>query len=169
VHVLAKILGTLNTYAKWVFRNIDEGSDLYIKTREDLVKVVEEAIEEASYDDKGDVYSDDMNPVEYENMCADILSENGWVTRITSASGDQGVDVFAEKDGRSVVLQCKKYTSPVGNKAVQEAHAGRGFMGASAAAVVTNTSYTQSAKQLASTLGVLLLHHDELADISSKL
>lgn len=165
MHVLVPKLDSSKTYTKWVLRYIES----YVGAKMELVKVVEDAFDAACYALDDGSYNDDMDPVEYESMCADILSENGWDARITSASGDQGVDVFAEKDGCSVVLQCKKYTSPVGNKAVQEAHAGRGFMGASAAAVVTNASYTQSAKQLASTLDVLLLHHDELADISSKL
>jgi HJR/Mrr/RecB family endonuclease len=65
----------------------------------------------------------------------------------------------------SVVLQCKKSSTPVGNKAVQEAHAGKGFMDADYAIVVSNNSFTPSAKQLASTLGILLLHHDQLHDL----
>lgn len=130
------------------------------------MRTIEEAIDQAADDYEGTSYSDDMDPIEYENMCADILADGGWKTKMTSASGDQGVDIYAEKNGKSVVLQCKMYSSPVGNKAVQEAYAGMGFMGASMAIVVTNSSYTQSAKQLATSLGVLLLHHDELEDLS---
>ena len=169
LHVLVPALDLSNTYIKWVLINIDESSDNYISAMTNLVEAVEEVVEETSYDIDGYSYSDDMDPIEYENMCAEILDENGWNTRITSASGDQGVDVFAEKDGESVVLQCKRYSTPVGNKAVQEAHAGKGFMGTTTAAVVTNSSYTQSAKQLAASLGVLLLHHDELGNLSCKL
>ena len=173
MQVLVPKLDPSNAYIRYILHSIDESSDNYISARDSLVEAVEnavnKAVDEVSSEYGGGVYSESMDPVEYESMCAGILSDNGWNARLTSASGDQGVDVFAEKDGCSVVLQCKKYTSPVGNKAVQEAHSGRGFMGASAAVVVTNTSYTQSARQLASALGVLLLHHDELADISSKL
>lgn len=162
-HILAPKLDTSKRYNKWVLRYIEDNR------MGGIVRLVEKAVEEASCDFDRDSYRDDMDPIEYEHMCADILSENGWDARITSASGDQGVDVYAEKDGGAVVLQCKMYSSPVGNKAVQEAHAGKGFMGAAIAAVVTNSSYTESARQLAASLDVLLLHHDELGDLSSKL
>ena len=61
-----------------------------------------------------------------------------------------------------MVVQCKLYSQPVGNKAVQEAFAAKNFQGCDVAVVVSNASYTQSARQIASTTGVLLLHHDEL-------
>ena len=67
------------------------------------------------------------------------------------------------EEAAEVFLQCKKYSNPVGNKAVQEANAGKGFEGAEVAAVVTNNTYTPSARQLASAIGVYLLHYSELA------
>ena len=59
-------------------------------------------------------------------------------------------------------FQCKKYTSPIGNKAVQEIIAGKQFVQADIAAVVSNSRYTSSAKQLANVTGVYLLHYSEL-------
>ncbi|MCS2163909.1 restriction endonuclease [Scandinavium sp. H11S7] len=105
---------------------------------------------------------DDMTPVEYEEYCAGILAEQGWESRVTQGSGDQGVDVLAEKDGLTIAIQCKKYSSPVGNKAVQEVIAGRGYYGAHLGIVVTNNTYTPSARQLAKSQSILLLHHDDL-------
>lgn len=160
-HLILPKLHVTNTYMKWVLSN----SELTPV----LVRAVNAILEEGDYDLDTSSYNEDMDPIDYEVMCADILDENGWDAVITNTSGDQGVDIFAKKDGGSVVLQCKKYSSPVGNKAVQEAHAGKGFMDATAAVVVTNSSYTPSAKQLAARLGVLLLHHDELGELSYKL
>src|ERR1700730_11505635 len=64
---------------------------------------------------------------------------------------DQGVDVVAEKNGIRLVLQCKLYSRPVGNKAVQEAAAARAHEAADYGVVVSNNRYTQDAQQLAST------------------
>jgi restriction system protein len=86
---------------------------------------------------------------------------------VTQATGDQGVDVIAMKNGMRVVLQCKKYSSPVGNKAVQEIVAGKIHEQAHHAAVVTNNTFTSSALQLASTNGVKLLHVTELSDFAN--
>lgn len=114
-------------------------------------------------------FSSKMSPTEYEYFVASILRREQWSARVTKASGDQGVDVIAEKAGRVVVIQCKLYSHPVGNSAVQEVIAGRIFEGAQFAVVVTNNSYTASARQLASSAGVLLLHHEQIQDLEAKL
>lgn len=107
-----------------------------------------------------------LDPNEYEYFCADLLEKIGWDARVTQASGDQGIDVLAEKDGFIWALQCKKYSSPVGNKAVQEAYSGGAFYEANASAVVSPVEYTASAKELANSLGVRLLHHEDLSNLT---
>jgi len=105
------------------------------------------------------------DPIEYENFVSKHLINLGWKTSKTPATGDQGADVIANRNGVYMVIQCKLYSSPVGNKAIQEVYAAKGFYGAKLAAVVSNATYTKSAKQLASSLDVLLLHHDQLDEL----
>jgi restriction system protein len=109
--------------------------------------------------------ADDVTPDEFEQACANLLNNFGWQAQKTKASGDQGADVIAHKDDVKIVIQCKLYGQPVGNSAVQEAHAAKSHYDADIAAVVTNQTYTKSAKQLANTTGVLLLHYDDLPKI----
>ena len=110
-------------------------------------------------------WDSNMSPAEYEAFCADTLNNNGWDAKTTVATGDQGVDVIAEKGGVKVAIQCKKYASAVGNKAVQEVAAGMSYWGADIAAVVSTAGYTRSARELASVHNVYLLHHDDLKDL----
>lgn len=112
-------------------------------------------------------FSDDMTPGEFESFCADELRRAGWNARVTLQSRDQGVDVIAEKDRIRVVLQCKLYARPVGNKAVQEAAAARAHEQANFGIVVTNHRYTQDAEQLASTNNILLLHFTDLQNLDA--
>lgn len=70
--------------------------------------------------------------------------------------------MFATRDGKSLVVQAKRYAGTAGNAAVQEAFAGKQFMGANYAAVVSPAQFTKSAVQLANTTGVALLHLDKL-------
>ena len=114
-------------------------------------------------------YSEKLSGLEYEHHCAGILKSAGWDAKTTVASGDQGADVIATKRGKRVVIQCKKYSQPVGNKAVQEAHAAKAFYDASHAVVVSNNTYTQSAKEAANRLGVLLIHHNDLSALDRNL
>ena len=112
-------------------------------------------------------FSDKFTGADFEIYCAEKLRLSGWDARVTMQSRDQGIDVVAEKAGVRVVVQCKLYWSPVGNKAVQEIAAGRAHERAHYAAVVSNHRYTSSAEELASTNQVLLLHHSDLADLDT--
>ncbi len=104
----------------------------------------------------------ETTPYEFEKICADILEEQGFETKVTKKSGDQGVDVIAQKDGKVIAIQCKLYNQPVGNKAVQEVTAGKTYYKADYAVVVSTNTYTTSAKQLAQNCGVYLLNTEEL-------
>jgi restriction system protein len=108
---------------------------------------------------------DDLDPIEYERFCAQQLEESGWKTRLTANTGDHGTDIVATKNGVSIAIQCKKYSNPVGNAAVQEIIAGKAFEGTQFAAVVSNISYTSHAIQLAQKASVLLLHHSDLKNL----
>jgi hypothetical protein len=103
-----------------------------------------------------------LTPAEYELFCAGELRRAGWRADAVGATGDQGADIVATRRRHVLVVQCKLYAQPVGNRAVQEVHAARSHRRATLAAVVTNAGYTRAARQLAQSTGVLLLHHDQL-------
>lgn len=103
----------------------------------------------------------------FEHNCAEILRTQGWHARVTTASGDQGVDIEAERGGYRVVVQCKFYSSTVGNGAVQEVAAGRLHYQADLGMVVSRTSFTSAARQLAQTTGVVLVNYDDLHEINT--
>ena len=69
-----------------------------------------------------------MDGYQFEYQCAEILKRNGFSrVQVTQSSGDQGVDIIAHKHRKKYGIQCKYYSYPVGNKAVQEAYAGANF------------------------------------------
>lgn len=109
---------------------------------------------------------DDFTGEEFEEFCVSILSEIGWDARKTKSTGDQGVDIIGKLNGIRTVFQCKRYSQPVGNSAVQEAIAGQKFVRAEVAVVVTNNTFTKSARQLAKAANVYLLHYTELEEFS---
>ncbi len=111
----------------------------------------------------------DIDGISFEHHCAEMLRNAGWEARVTQSSADQGIDIIANRGGMKGVFQCKRYNKPVGNAAVQEIISGKVFERASFAVVVSNNSYTQSARQLASAAGVHLLHFSELSTLAEKL
>lgn len=133
---------------------------------EDLSLIISLAIE--PYADRLEASSECMlhkldDPQEYERAVSNEFAKLGWQTRVTAGSGDQGADVIAEKLAFKLVIQCKLYTSPVGNKSVQEVAAAVKFFNGDIGAVITNNTFTKSARQLASSLGVFLVHHTQIS------
>lgn len=106
---------------------------------------------------------DDMDGWEFEEYVGELLVRDGYIhVEITRGSGDQGVDVLAERDGVSYAIQCKHYQAKISNKAVQEAYAGAEFYGCDVPVVVTNSYFTPSAEELADEIGVELWDREEL-------
>lgn len=105
---------------------------------------------------------------DFERWVAEALNGFGWKAEVTRGSGDQGLDVIAERQGKRIGLQCKLYGTPVGNKAVQEAHAGKVYYGVDAVGVLSNASFTPSATALALVTGVKLFSHHDIPDLFEK-
>ena len=100
---------------------------------------------------------EDMDGYEFEYFCADLLEQRGFVeVEVTRGSGDYGIDILAEKDGVTYAVQCKRYTAPVGVKAIQEAYAGRDYYDRMVGAVMTNQYFTAPAVEAAKKLKILL-------------
>ena len=100
---------------------------------------------------------DDMEGRDFELFCAELLEKRGFEeVEVTKGSGDYGVDILAEKDGVTYAVQCKRYTAPVGVKAIQEAYAGRDYYDRMVGAVLTNQYFTAPAVEAAKKLKILL-------------
>ena len=106
---------------------------------------------------------DAMTGNEFEEFCAELLRHNGFSrVRVTKRSGDQGVDIVAEKDGSTYAVQCKRHGKNVGNKAVQEVYAGKAAYEKDFGIVMTNREFTDSARELAEKTGVLLWGREQI-------
>jgi restriction system protein len=108
---------------------------------------------------------DSMSGVEFETHIAQALQQKGYTVCGTPATGDQGADLIAKKNGRTVVIQAKRYSAPVGNRAVQEVISAKQFYRATEGWVVTNSTFTPSAKALAQRSGIRLIDGEGLDPI----
>lgn len=112
---------------------------------------------------------DTLSGVDYEEYCAKTLEDAGWEVETTVATGDQGVDLIAIIDDIRVCIQCKRYSKPVGNKAVQEIAAGVTHWNGTHAVVVSNAGFTKAAQKLAESTGVFLVSDLELENLENLL
>lgn len=106
---------------------------------------------------------DGMEGHEFEYFCANLLEKNGFEhVEVTKGSADHGIDILAEKDGITYAIQCKCYSSNIGNASVQQALTGKAFYKRDIAVVMTNRYFTSQAIEEAETLGVKLWNRDKL-------
>jgi len=132
-------------------------SEILQKEIEDIIRPISDSLkDELQFDQR-------MTPIDFEYYVASLFTKAGWKADVSKTSGDQGADVIADRHGYRIVVQCKLYGSPVGNKAVQEIVAAKHHYQADLSFVVTNTSFTPSARQLAKSTNVSLLHYSEVA------
>lgn len=106
---------------------------------------------------------DRMSGRDFELYVADIFSILGYEAFLTPETGDQGVDIILKKNDESIAVQTKRYSTSIGNSAVQEVIAGRIYYNCSRGIVITNNFYTRSAHELSVSDGLVeLINRDGL-------
>lgn len=92
---------------------------------------------------------DTMDGLAFEQYLEVLFGKLSYKVRRTQYVGDFGADLIIEGGGVKTVVQAKRYAKAVGIKAVQEAVAAKGMYGCTEAMVVTNSTFTRAAAELA--------------------
>lgn len=110
---------------------------------------------------------DQMTGDEFEECCAAHFRRLGYKAKITGArgGGDYGVDIILKKNGVVTAVQAKRYKNNVGISAVQQIVAGKAKYGANDALVVTNSHFTQAARELARVNDVVLWDREAIKEV----
>ena len=109
---------------------------------------------------------DRMEGVAFERYVVGMLRKNGFRhVQQTKATGDFGADILAQRHGESIAIQCKCYARNIGNKAVENALAGRQYYHCDHGAVITNQYFTRSAVALAGEADIELWDRDRLLEM----
>lgn len=104
---------------------------------------------------------DRMSGEVYERYVGYKLTKMGWKNmEYTAVTKDYGADIIAEDSkGKTICIQCKRYSDPVGISAVQEVFAAQGYYGCNGAMAVTTSTFTKAAHELAERNSVKLLEN----------
>lgn len=113
-------------------------------------------------------YVDSADGIEFEHYLANILERIGYKTIVTKASQDSGADIIATFNNKKLVIQCKRYSSTVGNKAVQEIYTAESLYDASEGIVATNNYFSEQAIKEAKKLEIILWDRDVLKSLIKK-
>lgn len=137
--------------------------------REILMRDIDEITENIKGKNEKKDFKEEMSGFDFELYSADLLKANGFDrVSVTQFSGDYGVDIIAYKDDIKYAIQCKKYSSPVGIKAVQEVIGSKSMNDCHVAVVLTNNIFTKNAQELAEKNNVLLWDKHKLNEMIEK-
>jgi hypothetical protein len=150
----------LTSLARRGERQLAEHNDQRLRAWESSVRSWERLREERV----GISEIDMMNGVAFERRLAAHFRAKGFSVATTPTSGDFGVDLLVGTLEGTMAVQAKRSAHPVGIQAVQEVQAGKSYYGCLKAAVITNATFTQNARQLAERAGVELWDRQRLVE-----
>ena len=115
--------------------------------------------------------ADAMEKQTYKNFCAQLLRKRGYknvaVVSAIAKIGDKGVDIFAEKDGKTWSIQCRRYENmtSVPADAVAAVENARKEYGHSNAAIISNIPFSKDAIKASASRKVELWDRDYLDQV----
>lgn len=112
---------------------------------------------------------EELSGYQFEKYMKELFENLGYTVMQTSLSGDQGADLIMLKNDEKIAVQIKKYSGKVTNKAIQEIVAAKNHYNTDKAMVVTSSSFTNSAIQLAISNKVDLWDGSKLKNLISEI
>lgn len=112
---------------------------------------------------------DAMGSLQFERYVAMLLRSNGYYNVSLTEKYDLGIDIIAEKDGVRWGVQVKHYSGLVKASAVRQVVTGLKMYGCDRAMVVTNSTYSATARRLAAGNHCVLIDARGLSRLSARL
>lgn len=101
---------------------------------------------------------------EFERLIGEYYTRHGYSVAENSQKGaDDGVDLYLQKDGENIIVQCKHWKNKVGVPVVREHLGAIAAMNATRGMVVTSGAFTQSAIAFANENNIGLVDGTDLA------
>lgn len=99
---------------------------------------------------------------EFEKYLVKLFKDMGYETTHTGKAGDQGCDLLAKKHDKIYCIQAKYYTKDLDNTPVQEIIGSLKHYNGDKGVVITNSSFTEGAYELARSNDVILINGRKL-------
>lgn len=103
---------------------------------------------------------------EFELYLQNLFRELNYKVKHCGKSGDQGGDLIVKKENITYVIQAKYYTHKLDNTPIQEVVGAIRFYNANRGVVITNSTFTKKAIELANTNRIILINGDDLEKLT---
>lgn len=152
----------------YILKNkIQKELDNYYRKEEDRKRLEEEKKlkQQRSYWQK--YWSDkQQDGFDFENAVGELYRKLGYKVKVTQGTGDGGVDLILQKDGQTIIVQCKAHTHQVGPEPVRALWGVKEDFDADSAIFVAYSGVTQGAKNFAKGKKLSIVDVDELIQLS---
>lgn len=110
-----------------------------------------------------------LSGVEFELLCKNLIDKMGFVTEITKASSDGGIDIIAYSNKPMIsgkyIVQCKRYSGNVGEPIIRDLYGVITAERANKGILITTGSFTKAATQFAENKQIELINGYELSKL----
>lgn len=110
-----------------------------------------------------------LSGVEFELLCKNLIDKMGFVTEITKASSDGGIDIIAYSNKPMIsgkyIIQCKRYSGNVGEPIIRDLYGVITAERANKGILITTGSFTKAATQFAENKQIELINGYELSKL----
>ena len=153
-----KSLSNVNKYAKVYYFNVEHNNKASDKDRYlsgDFEKEKKELSGKYSLNNI-------TTGTQFELYLVNLFKDLGYKVKHNGKAGDQGCDLIVKKDDYIYAIQAKYYTGKLSNTPVQEIAGSLKYYNANQGVVVTNSSFTPGAEELAKANNVILIDGKDL-------
>ncbi len=88
-----------------------------------------------------------LKPSEFEAYVGVLFERSGYRVKQTGGKGDRGIDLMVNRNGKTSVVQCKRYGDDVGPGAVRELIGAMTNAGVTRGVLVTTSGFTSGAER----------------------
>ncbi len=109
-----------------------------------------------------------LTAIAFKEFTASLFREMEYRVEITPGTSDDGIDLLLRKDNQLIAVQCKRWSTPVGEPVVREFYGALMSAGAHSGYIVTTSTFTSHAYSFAKGKPIQLVDLDALVDLAAR-
>ncbi len=102
---------------------------------------------------------------EFERVVGELFKKFGYTVSVTKGSGDEGIDLFLEKEGLRAGVQCKRWKTMIGQRVIREFYGSLMHAELQKGFVITTNRFSKAAKDFVREKPIVLIDREELRRI----
>lgn len=156
--LLLEALGKTNEYSKLYYDNVE-----FNNKKSDKERYLKGDFEKEKKELSGKYSLNNIvTGTQFELYLVRLFEDLNYKVKHNGKAGDQGADLILKKDDYIYVVQAKYYSEKLGNTPVQEIVGALKYYNANQGVVITNSSFTNGAEELAKANNVILIDGEKL-------